>query len=248
MRANKWLIGFVIIASGLLGWTTIRDIPNLKKVDAIATMFAPGPMSKSHQFLENQCSSCHASQQGVSSVGCISCHANNVSLLQRQSTSFHSNITTCKECHQEHLGGAKPPLLMDHLALATIGMKAHGKNPKDVDEELISVNLTEAPLVSTLNCMSCHATRDRHQGFFGSSCLSCHSSQTWQIADYKHPSPNSRSCVQCHQAPPSHYMMHFEMVSKKVAGHGGAKVNQCFLCHQTTSWNDIKGKGWYKHH
>jgi hypothetical protein len=48
--------------------------------------------------------------------------------------------------------------------------------------------------------------------------------------------------------PPSHTMMHFQMVSAKVARQPAARVYQCFLCHQTTSWNDIKGVGWYKHH
>ena len=52
-------------------------------------------------------------------------------------------------------------------------------------------------------------------------------------------------------------MMHFEMVSKRIAkpvlpgtntSHEGATVNQCYLCHETTSWNDIEGVGWYKHH
>jgi hypothetical protein len=43
-------------------------------------------------------------------------------------------------------------------------------------------------------------------------------------------------------------MGHFHMVSAKVARRPHARVNQCHLCHQTTSWNDIKGVGWYKHH
>ena len=43
-------------------------------------------------------------------------------------------------------------------------------------------------------------------------------------------------------------MGHFHMVSMKVAGQHHAQVNQCYLCHQTTAWNDIKGVGWYKHH
>jgi len=43
-------------------------------------------------------------------------------------------------------------------------------------------------------------------------------------------------------------MMHFKMVSMTVAHMAKAEVNQCFLCHQTTSWNDIKGVGFYKHH
>jgi hypothetical protein len=55
-------------------------------------------------------------------------------------------------------------------------------------------------------------------------------------------------CAQCHQAPPSHYMEHFRMISVMVAGQPHARVEQCFLCHQTTAWNDIKNVGWYKHH
>lgn len=43
-------------------------------------------------------------------------------------------------------------------------------------------------------------------------------------------------------------MEHFSMISMKVAGIEHADVSQCFLCHKTNSWNDIKGVGWYKHH
>jgi hypothetical protein len=43
-------------------------------------------------------------------------------------------------------------------------------------------------------------------------------------------------------------MGHFEMVSKTVAGQPHTQVEQCYLCHQTDAWNDIKGVGWYKHH
>ena len=43
-------------------------------------------------------------------------------------------------------------------------------------------------------------------------------------------------------------MMHFKMVSEKVAGREHAKVEQCYLCHQTDAWNSIRGVGWYKHH
>ncbi len=38
-------------------------------------------------------------------------------------------------------------------------------------------------------------------------------------------------------------MRHFDMDCRKPAGRPHAQVNQCYLCHQTTAWNDIKG-GW----
>lgn len=43
-------------------------------------------------------------------------------------------------------------------------------------------------------------------------------------------------------------MKHFKMISMTTAGGDKAEVIQCFLCHQTTSWNDIKSVGFYKHH
>ena len=43
-------------------------------------------------------------------------------------------------------------------------------------------------------------------------------------------------------------MGHFNMISMKVAGKPHAKVSECYACHQTTSWPDIKSVGFYKHH
>lgn len=99
-----------------------------------------------------------------------------------------------------------------------------------------------------LNCASCHATKDRHQGLFGSGCVQCHATTQWTNPKFVHPSTSSTECSQCHKPPPSHNMMHFSMMSAPIAKQPNAKVNQCYLCHQSTSWNDIKGVGWIKHH
>lgn len=101
---------------------------------------------------------------------------------------------------------------------------------------------------SALSCVSCHATKDRHQGLFGTDCFQCHDTAQWTVAQFLHPSARSTECAQCHKPPPSHHMMHFSMMSQPLARQPNAKVNQCFLCHQTTHWNDIKGVGRIKHH
>ncbi|OQW47473.1 MAG: hypothetical protein A4S09_15240 [Proteobacteria bacterium SG_bin7] len=260
MNWSKTILGIVLVLAVSVGWIAHRD---LNQLQAIA--FLPGHLSKAHSFLGDKCTSCHIPNQGISVASCIACHANNTNLIKRQSTSFHASIQSCKECHREHQGGLKPPLGMDHLTLAKIAAETHEpkynkiqnqllrqyykkRHAQEISSEVVSINNRELPLISTLSCTTCHATRDKHQGLFGTSCLSCHTTQTWRIAEYRHPSPNSRNCSQCHQAPPSHHMGHFEMVSQRVAGQRHARVNQCFLCHQTTSWNDIKGVGWYKHH
>lgn len=104
------------------------------------------------------------------------------------------------------------------------------------------------PPERTLLCAACHASIDPHQAAFGTDCPVCHRTATWRVPGYAHPSFRSTECAECHVPPPSHGMEHFSMVSRKLSGHENARVDQCFLCHDTTSWNDIRGKGRIKHH
>jgi hypothetical protein len=269
----------------------------------------PGKLSQSHAFLSNNCVACHAPVKGVEPALCISCHADNTALLQRQTTAFHANVQVCSGCHVEHQGSARMPTTMDHALLAKVGsrelnvsdLSANNSNTalsvQDVEtavklmdqvparekkapmlqpdnpaikaeecigaecapNRVVTAQLSGArelpsnhPLFKTnesnLNCASCHATKDRHLGFFGTDCVQCHVTKQWTVPDFRHPSVQSTQCAQCHKPPPSHNMMHFPMMSAPLAGQPSAKVNQCYLCHQSTSWNDIKGKGWIKHH
>ncbi len=182
----------------------------------------------------------------------MSCHADNKALLGRQPTAFHENIGNCASYHIEHRGADVNLRAMNHEALARIGTKLihSGVNmPNQPNNPLPS---SDYPLVSgleaTLNCANCHSTKDKHVGLLGQNCASCHATSQWTIPKFQHPSVRSIACAQCHQAPPSHYMMHFSMISKKIAGQENAVVNQCYSCHKTTAWNDIQGAGYYKHH
>jgi hypothetical protein len=228
---------------------------------------SPGRLSASHAFLENNCAACHTSVKGVEAANCVVCHANNESLLQRQPTAFHGDVGSCRECHPEHQGGTRPPTTMDHAALARIGLRQRGdKGDANTENAVLRKQLVTwinrqegggepaipheriTPLEATLNCAKCHANKDPHFKLFGQDCARCHATAQWTIPEFRHPSPHSTDCAQCHQAPPSHYMGHFHMVSMKVAGKPHARVDQCYQCHQTTAWNDIKGVGFYKHH
>ncbi|MBX9678400.1 MAG: hypothetical protein K2X38_06525 [Gemmataceae bacterium] len=230
-------------------------------------MALPGELSKAHAFLEHHCAACHTAVKGVEASNCIVCHANNESLLQRQPSAFHANVGSCVECHAEHRGREQKPTKMNHLALSEIGLgqlKAdHGSNGENerVRKDLLAWigqhqpagrgsagHSSLTPKEAVLNCASCHSTKDRHVNLFGQDCAQCHTTAKWTIAEFRHPSPRSTDCAQCHQAPPSHYMEHFNMISQVKAGKLHAQVNQCYLCHQTTAWNDVKGLGYYKHH
>jgi len=257
-------VGLVVLGVGLvvLVWRT-----SLGRAITWQQQASPGPLSAAHASLENNCAACHAPVKGPESARCIACHANDVALLQRQTTTFHARIGSCRECHSEHQGAGRHPIAMDHDALARIALRPSrpaGRGTAGAEplrEQLLAwiKRADEAggashghpyltPRETVLDCAACHGTKDHHFRFFGRDCAECHRTAAWTIPEYRHPSPRNTVCAQCHQQPPSHCMEHFHMVSAKVARQPHARVDQCFLCHQTTSWNDIKGVGWYKHH
>ena len=253
-------VGFPKISPRHRRQLTTDPVTKLVAASTWQRMAAPGELSTPHAFLENNCAACHTPVKGIEAKSCIPCHADNKALLQRQPSAFHADIGSCVECHREHQGRISRTMKMDHSALARIGLRRLEKSPAahDPSREVLVAWLKQndgPPLQpqlrreeSLLNCASCHQTKDRHNGLFGTDCAQCHGTGKWTLPEFRHPSALSQSCAQCHQAPPSHYMMHFQMISMTVAGQAHAKVDQCFLCHQTTAWNDIRGVGWYKHH
>ena len=277
MRLWPFIIGGVVLVVALFaGYYFLRPHPGGERSGALTAaawqrMASPGPLSRRHAFLEHNCAACHTPVRGVEAANCIACHSSEQSLLQRQPTAFHADVGSCVECHVEHQGAHALVSQMDHAAFARLSLRDSRRAaetstrqavPADAGADRIAAWIKDrhrGPSLSlghpgvtapeaALDCAACHSNQDRHQGFFGTNCVQCHGTTAWTIPQFRHPPPSSTDCAQCHQAPPSHYMMHFQMVSATVAGHHEARVEQCYVCHQTTSWNDIKGVGYYKHH
>ena len=273
MKLWPYVLAVVALVAALFGvFYFLRSHPGGERLGVLSKadwqrMALPGELSRAHAFLGHNCAVCHTPVKGVEAANCIACHANNESLLQRQPTAFHSDVGSCVECHAEHRGIDFRPTQMDHAALSRIGLRqlksrdgSRAENDR-VQQELLAWigqhgsadrlppgNPNVSPQEAVLNCATCHASKDRHFKLFGEDCAHCHGTTMWTIPEFRHPPPSSLDCAQCHQAPPSHYMEHFRLVSMRVAGKPHAQVNQCYLCHQTTAWNDIKGVGFYKHH
>ena len=259
---KRWVALVLVAGTAIALGVVLRDKWVKIDVSLWQRQVSPGPLSAPHASLEINCAACHTPVKSAEDTKCIGCHATNTALLQRQPTAFHATIGTCRACHLEHQGASVRPVAMDHVVLADIGLQLVRRNLDNPSSRRLLAwvrqhedsRLTDpahpkvTPDEAALECSACHSTKDRHQSLFGRDCASCHATGAWAISEFKHPSPRSVDCVQCHQAPPSHYMMHFQMVSRSVARQPGARVDQCFACHQTTSWNDIRGIGWYKHH
>lgn len=255
---GRSMLTIAMVLGGIV--LVLQLFPNLRQSSTWQRLASPGALSRAHAALENDCAACHEPVAGAVASKCILCHASDASLLQRQPTAFHSSVSSCRECHREHGGDESGTSAMDHSALARIGARAlqsHGDDQELALYRQLSMwtdtasdvgHSRTSPAEAALDCNSCHSNGDPHVGLMGRDCVECHGTTSWAIPDYRHPSSQSRDCAQCHQAPPSHYMMHFKMISARVAKKPHARVEQCYSCHRTTSWNDIPGTGPYKHH
>ncbi|MEQ8289043.1 MAG: hypothetical protein RIB78_04900 [Gammaproteobacteria bacterium] len=254
MKLWPYLLCSIVIVGILLLWAQYGKphpddtITGWLDANTWQRMASPGPLSAGHTFLEHNCAACHTAVKGPEPLNCITCHASNQTLLGKQSTAFHAEIGNCRSCHIEHLDSERRPTEMNHVTLARIGSNELSVDKKLHLEKMSAPHARISVQETWLNCASCHSNEDPHRDLFGTDCTTCHSTITWTIPEFLHPSSKSTDCAQCHQAPPSHYMEHFKMVSMKVADVKHADVTQCFICHKTNDWNDIPKIGWYKHH
>lgn len=215
-----------------------------------------------------QCAACHADNTALlqrpptafhaQAPRCTGCHLEHQGGARMPTTMDHALLARVGHARLEQAVRAAPDAqaarVVSELPWPPRASRAPATAPAgwQVDPQALAQRLParHPPIAAerALSCVACHGTQDRHQRMFGADCAACHATTQWPVAAYRHPSPRSMDCAQCHRPPPSHLMMHFEMVSIPVARQPGARVNQCYLCHQTTAWNDIKGRGFYKHH
>lgn len=253
------LVTGLVLASITGATVAVLQVPAVQVT--LQRAIRPGNLSPAHSGLADRCEVCHQPGVGVTVAQCTACHANAERLLGRQPTAFHASIGECASCHVEHLAESVRPRTLDHLELTRIGVRtlanASAGDPdsaatlKSLENWFRIRSLARFDLNTAhgaLDCAGCHDRRDPHGALFGNDCAQCHGLETWKVSGYQHPSAQSKACVQCHRAPPSHFMEHFSMISRAVARKEHARVDQCFECHNTTSWNDIAGVGLYKHH
>ena len=236
----KMLVLWLALVAAVVTAATLVVLHFKPASTALQRFVSPGPLSPRHAYLANRCESCHETTIGVTDTKCTSCHANAERLLGREPTAFHASIGECATCHGEHQSPNIRPIPLDHVELAKVGARTLARASRTDDASASTLKsletwlrirvpkqLDESSAREVLNCTGCHSTKDRHMGLFGKDCAQCHATTQWTIAEFLHPSSRSTDCAQCHQAPGSHYMMHFDMVSKKIAGQEDERVAEC---------------------
>ena len=207
MSTTKIVVALLVMLAGGIGIDLYRDDSVIRPLWRQAVK--PGDLSQSHAFLSNNCVACHTPVKGVEPTLCISCHADNTALLQRQPTAFHADVQVCSGCHLEHQGTLRMPTTMDHSLLAEIG---HASPEGAGADPTHRMNAGE----TMLDCASCHVSKDRHQGLLGTDCVQCHATKQWTIAAFVHPSARSTECSQCHLPPPPQRVFSWEVLFLRV--------------------------------
>ncbi len=213
----------------------------------------PGLLSAAHAFLNTKCESCHTPNRGVEASACLGCHTYAPELLAKEDTAFHATARQCADCHLEHQGGDRP-IRMDHAALLALGAagrpneagrEASATLQRVLEEAMAALGSSARPLkpdqAARLDCSSCHAAQDPHRSRLGTTCQSCHGIADWHVEGWRHPSPRSTDCAQCHQPPPSHAGEHFLMRAQRAAVRPPTSIEQCYLCHKTNSFRSVRG-------
>lgn len=255
---TRHLLGFVIV--GIVLAALVASFSSLaykeKEKELVTptaflqTLTMPGKLSNDHSALQNDCGACHTAVKGPSPAKCMGCHATNENFTVWPELNFHLAIPNCRACHEEHKGSGTIATNMNHNFIAEMSFNELFANGGTLSGSLqeMSIQENKGHTEKELRCASCHLHSEPHKEMFGQQCGSCHKTDNWMIASFRHPPSTSTVCAQCHRAPPCHFTDHFKRVCGPAAGQPNAKVSECNSCHQVPEWNLIKGVGWYKTH
>ncbi len=178
-------------------------------------------------------------------VACASCH---------QTFTYKDTPQDCKSCHQKdephegrfgadcaacHTTDAWKPAKFDHNLAA---FKLTGSHTTVACE---SCHQNGKYRGTPQDCYSCHRNDDKHNGQYGTSCVTCHNTSSWKDAVFDHNLSAFKltgahviaACTSCHQngvfkgAPQDCYSCH-----RGNDKHNGQFGTNCAACHTTSTW------------
>jgi hypothetical protein len=202
MQSRTALFGTTLLAAGL-----IIASPRLS--------LSPGPMTRGHRDIADDCLRCHTPLLGLPAVKCIGCHpldsigtaARAVlpptgadTTLAEMHTAFEQS--DCLECHTDHAG--------PDPASAT----------REFSHEALRSDFRQ-------RCTVCHngnrPADDLHRQV-GDDCATCHTTTEWTPATFDHRQFARRACTACHDQQRPADELH------RQAG------DDCGSCHTTNAW------------
>jgi hypothetical protein len=189
------------------------------------------PLSGSHTTVA--CKSCHTN--GIykgTPKDCYSCHA----AKDKHNGQYG---TACATCHKPTKWNE---VTFDHNTTSFALSGTHKTTA------CLSCHVNGRFKGTPRDCYSCHASRDKHSGQFGTACESCHKPTRWNEVTFNHGNTSfplqgrhaNVNCSACHTngvykgTPRDCYACH--------AGkdkHGGQFGTNCGSCHQPSGWGNV---------
>jgi hypothetical protein len=181
--------------------------------------------------INTACASCH--QNGVfkgTPQDCYSCHRSK----DKHNGQFGTNCASC------HTTSAWTGATFDHNLAAFKLTGAH------VNTACTSCHQNGVFKGTAQDCYSCHRSKDKHNGQFGTNCASCHTTSTWKGATFNHNLSGfpltgrhaNLACENCHTGgqfsgtPTACASCHADP-----AFHAGLFGTNCASCHNTSNWS-----------
>ncbi len=182
-----------------------------------------------------------------SNVSCKSCHSNNV---------FKGTPTNCFACHagrDKHNGQFGTDCGSCHKPTKWSDVSFDHNNTafplsgKHTNVQCGACHTNGVYKGTPTNCYSCHASKDKHNGQFGTNCGSCHNTSGWSNVTFNHsttafPLSGKHTNVQCNAChsngvykgtPSNCYACH---ASKDA--HNGQFGTNCGSCHTPSGWGN----------
>lgn len=183
-----------------------------------------------------ECEACHVAPLYETAVAtdCVGCHA-------EDDTHRGRNGPDCETCHTAN---DWTETRFDH---STTRFPLNGAHTAAACEacHVAPVNVR----LPGLDCFSCHADDDEHEGFNGPDCETCHVETRWDRVTFDHDRDTdftltgahaSATCRSCHAVP-----VHMASPARACVGchaeddpHDGQLGADCAACHTTSDWNE----------
>ena len=216
----------------------------------LETLIMPGPVSKAHAGIEENCAACHdrAARERQTAL-CLDCHKDIAEDI-RAKVHYHGRMPAagsgeCRGCHAEHRGRDA-----DNMKLQQPGFTHDLTNFPLRDSHLAlscaSCHRTEVAYRKTPSgCIDCHRKDDAHRGALGPGCSTCHGATSWPDAHFDHdktgfPLTNKHQATACGACHPGE---RYKGVPRQCVGchmpddvHKGSQGKDCGNCHTTTSF------------
>jgi hypothetical protein len=185
---------------------------------------------------EAECSGCHADQTfPAPPKNCFDCHAKDDAHDGRSGQE-------CGNCHAptgwedtkfDHARDTQFALQGRHAELTC--SDCHSEDPFDDEMDVA--------------CVSCHLENDNHNGHFGSTCDTCHTTDAWTVIHFDHDTDTEHrlngahelvACEECHVEPIFEAKPDTGCLAchEEDDAHDGTQGTICLDCHTENSWTD----------